>query len=198
MSWNPLWATNPVSIAESFGSNFKDGYQFGDVARSLFGFRTEDPITGESSPGVVSDLGNLITGQTDFDRNMALAAQEHDYNRADMEYQNAYTSSREDLAWERNVQAAEAERQWQEKMANTTIQRSMADYKAAGLNPMLAATGGSSAQVGSVGLPTAQSSKSANISPWQLPQSKIWEHTSGSLKTALSGALSILFIASML
>ena len=41
--------------------------------------------------------------------------------------------------------------QWQTQMANTAHQREVKDMRAAGLNPILSATGGNGAAVGSVG-----------------------------------------------
>lgn len=199
MAWSPFDPFRNVA------GNLADGYQFGDFLGGMFGIKKNDAANtaidmtlqknGISMP--LSDASKLVTGETDYERNMAMSAAEHQMSRDDMALQNAFTAEREDLAYARNKADALDNRAWETMMANTSIQRQVADMKAAGLNPW-AMSGGAGAAVPSTQLAGANSASSANVSPLRLPESRIWANTSDSIKSALSNIMSIFMISKLM
>ena len=113
-----------------------------------------DAINASGSPiaslGVdSSSLGNLFG--TDFESYKQFIMENTDKNNAwsaaQAQKQNAFQERMNQIAMEFNASEAAKNRDWQEMMSNTAHQREIRDLQAAGLNPVLSASGGNGASV---------------------------------------------------
>lgn len=117
----------------------------------------------------------------------------------------AQANSAANAAWERaaayNAEQARLNREWQERMANTVYQRTVADMKAAGINPVLAAgmglgtAGANSGATASMGNPMSymantyadsESASQSKGSSWQESMSGI-AYLADALKDIVAG-----------
>lgn len=101
--------------------------------------------SGESgSPGSPGSIDYL---QKYFDMVAENTAQNNAWSAKQAEIQRNWQVAQNQAAMDFNAAEAAKNRDWQEMMSNTAHQREIADLKAAGLNPVLSASGGNGAAV---------------------------------------------------
>lgn len=115
-----------------------DGFEFG---RGILG-------SGSSSAGSSSNLGSaLSSGGNIYDQIARITRDNNAWSAEQAQKQMDYQTQSQQAAMAYNSSEAAKNRDWQEYMSNTAHQREVADLKAAGLNPILSASGGNGAAV---------------------------------------------------
>ena len=101
-------------------------------------------MIGLGLAALIAGLASAATGITNGVLSYNAQKNANEENLRQVQEANAAQMQQVQATNEFNAAEAQKARDWETYMSNTQVQRAMADYQAAGLNPILAATNGAS------------------------------------------------------
>lgn len=118
--------------------------------------------------GIGEGIGNVFTGNLDYEHSKALADHQNQFNALEAQKARQHATDERVAAQLYNTAEAEKARSYNTMMSNTAFQRQVRDMKQAGYNP-LGLIGGSGATVGSSTSASSHAGSSASANATGVP-----------------------------